>query len=125
MASTGNQVHILRNPRISWLFIVAFVVCSFVASINIILRCSLQYLSDLLCFWCGQVFVPFLHFFSLQVPFLYICLFLFIFVSTFIYLSQFFCICLAGANFELTMRHECFQDKLCVQLLTYLFKLSF
>ena len=91
MASTGDQVHILSTPRISWLFIVAFEICSFVASINIILKFSLQYLSDLLCFWCGQVFVPFLHFFSLQVPFLYICLFSFIFVSMFFsYLSYFF-----------------------------------
>ena len=90
MASTGDQVHILSTPRISWLFIVAFEICSFVASINIILKFSLQYLSDLLCFWCGQVFVPFLHFFSLQVPFLYICLFSFIFVSMFCHICLIF-----------------------------------
>ena len=79
--------------------------------------CSASGVARFLCHFCTSF--PCRCLFSLYLSIsIYIC------INIYIYLSQFFCICLAGANFELTMRHECFQDKLCVQLLTYLFKFS-
>ena len=47
MASTGDQVHILSTPRISWLFIVAFVTLAGAGYITPVMAAVLHVVSGL------------------------------------------------------------------------------
>ena len=77
---------------------------------------SLQcFKSDLLFFWCGLVFVPFLHFFSLQVPFF------FIFVYFYLYLYQHLYICLNFFVFVLQVLISSWQWDMNVFRTNYVF----